>query len=159
MTSNAQFGFNHVCSYKEKSTYSYSYQSPRRHHASCAIDKCLYLLGGFGRYRVRLNSMEKYDCDEGKNMVEFNIFMPATGSVISVILLCWSNINPPNRYKHLSIAHDAWCLLGLCRSVNCLQCSLNVSKQYTPRFQVFLPNTGSPPDTIISLPDKKFNVK
>lgn len=63
-------------------------QSPRRHHASCAIDKCLYLLGGFGRYRVRLNSMEKYDCDEGKNMVELNNFMPATGSVISVILLC-----------------------------------------------------------------------
>jgi len=25
MTSHAQFGFNHVCSYKEKSTYSYSY--------------------------------------------------------------------------------------------------------------------------------------
>lgn len=41
-------------------------QSPRRHHASCAINNCLYVIGGYGRFRVKLSSMEKYDCDEDK---------------------------------------------------------------------------------------------
>ena len=96
----------------------------------------------------------------GIKILNSTIFLPSSQSYFSIELsLTLYRPNPPNRYKHLSIAHDAWCLLGLCRSVNCLHCSLNVSKQYTPRFQVFLPNTGSPPDTIISLPDKKFNVK
>lgn len=88
------------------------------------------------------------------------LLLPSSQSYFSIELsLTLYRPNPPNRYKQLFIAHDAWCLLGLCRSVNRLHCSLNVSKQYTPRFQVFLPNTGSPPDTIISLPVKIFEVK
>ena len=37
----------------------------RRHHGTCASDTELFLLGGFGSYRSRLDSFEKYNTATG----------------------------------------------------------------------------------------------
>ncbi|KAL3868846.1 hypothetical protein ACJMK2_041603 [Sinanodonta woodiana] len=39
-----------------------SLKGPRRHHGMCSDDDSFYLLGGFGRYRVMLDSIEQYHC-------------------------------------------------------------------------------------------------
>ncbi|KAK3599908.1 hypothetical protein CHS0354_022493, partial [Potamilus streckersoni] len=47
-----------------------SLQGPRRHHGMCGGDDSFFLLGGFGRYRVMLDSVERYHCtkDEWVNL-------------------------------------------------------------------------------------------
>ncbi|KAG8232725.1 hypothetical protein J437_LFUL013318 [Ladona fulva] len=40
-------------------------QNPRRHHSMCTLNDDLYLIGGFGRHRVLLDSMERYHVPTG----------------------------------------------------------------------------------------------
>lgn len=41
-------------------------QNPRRHHAMCVSgDSSLLLMGGFGRFRYRLDSVKEYDYHTG----------------------------------------------------------------------------------------------
>ena len=42
---------------------------PRRHHSMVAWGKHLYLIGGFGRHRIMLDSVDRYDTQTGKNLV------------------------------------------------------------------------------------------
>ncbi|XP_052777290.1 kelch-like protein 30 [Mya arenaria] len=39
---------------------------PRRHHAACGSDTELFILGGFGKFRVMLDSFQKYDTTSGE---------------------------------------------------------------------------------------------
>ena len=38
-------------------------QNVRRHHGLCAYGSTLFLIGGIGRYRIRLQSVESYDLE------------------------------------------------------------------------------------------------
>ena len=38
---------------------------PRRHHAVCASKKELFLIGGFGEFRMQLKSVDKYNTETG----------------------------------------------------------------------------------------------
>lgn len=40
---------------------------PRRHHSMVAWGKHIYLIGGFGRHRIMLDSVDRYDTQIGKN--------------------------------------------------------------------------------------------
>ncbi|XP_071447104.1 kelch-like protein 30 [Hetaerina americana] len=40
--------------------------SPRRHHSVCTVGNSIYLIGGFGKHRVLLDSMDKYHIPTGE---------------------------------------------------------------------------------------------
>ena len=39
--------------------------SPRRHFSLVTWDKYLYLIGGFGKHRIMLDSVDRYDTETG----------------------------------------------------------------------------------------------
>ena len=39
--------------------------SPRRHHTAIGWDQFLYLIGGFGKHRILLDSVHCYDTQKG----------------------------------------------------------------------------------------------
>ncbi|KAJ8298096.1 hypothetical protein KUTeg_024627 [Tegillarca granosa] len=41
-------------------------QNVRRHHGMCIMGDCIYLIGGFGKYRMKLDSVEMFNCKTGK---------------------------------------------------------------------------------------------
>ncbi|KAK4293582.1 hypothetical protein Pmani_033737 [Petrolisthes manimaculis] len=46
--------------------YETSLPQPRRHHMACVLGSVIYLLGGFGRHRVRQSSVDAYDTESGE---------------------------------------------------------------------------------------------
>ncbi|XP_033608877.1 uncharacterized protein LOC111868261 isoform X2 [Cryptotermes secundus] len=45
---------------REMWNFETSIASPRRHHSVCYLDDYIYIIGGFGRHRVIMDSVEKY---------------------------------------------------------------------------------------------------
>lgn len=48
----------------------FSLPQPRRHHMACVLGSVIYLLGGFGRHRVRQSSVDAYDTESGRETVQ-----------------------------------------------------------------------------------------
>jgi len=48
------------------SVWCFSIASPRRHHSVCCLGDYIYIIGGFGRHRVILDSVEKYHVETSK---------------------------------------------------------------------------------------------
>lgn len=44
----------------------YRLPQPRRHQMICVVDSVIYLLGGYGKYRVVQSSVDAYDTTSGK---------------------------------------------------------------------------------------------
>lgn len=48
------------------SVWCCSISSPRRHHSVCCLGGYIYIIGGFGRHRVIMDSVEKYHMGSSK---------------------------------------------------------------------------------------------
>ena len=42
---------------------------PRRHHSMCALDDTIYLIGGFGRHRIMLQSVVCFNTRNGEILI------------------------------------------------------------------------------------------
>lgn len=50
----------------EELSTPYRLPQPRRHQMICVVDSVIYLLGGYGKYRVVQSSVDAYDTTTGK---------------------------------------------------------------------------------------------
>lgn len=41
-------------------------KSPRRHHGACGSNDSIFIIGGFGKFRDILSTVEQYDTHNGK---------------------------------------------------------------------------------------------
>lgn len=49
-------------------------KNPRRHHTVCVMDDDIYLIGGIGRFRVALRSVERFNTQTGNYLQFLNQF-------------------------------------------------------------------------------------